>query len=129
MHALLTMSTEKLLDTLSRDDYYYFVDVLQTAMNQAKRTGCGKQVLAIDKKMHRFPSYRNAGMGTGLPQFHHEPQYQTQMYPPPFANNYTLPASAVAPSATDMQDLQRSGMSNLNGDTVEGASMNEKVCG
>ncbi|GAB7365706.1 hypothetical protein MBLNU230_g7044t1 [Neophaeotheca triangularis] len=45
---------QKLLDTLSGPDYAAFLQDLQQAMNMAKRTGCGKQVVAIEKKMHEF---------------------------------------------------------------------------
>lgn len=43
----LTIRTEKLLSLLRGDDYTYFVDLLHPELIRAKRTGCGKQVLAV----------------------------------------------------------------------------------
>ncbi|KAK0658998.1 Pumilio-like protein 2 [Lasiodiplodia hormozganensis] len=48
---------QKLLDTLNAADYMTFLDHLQPEMNKAKKTLAGKQVQAVEKKMHRFDKY------------------------------------------------------------------------
>lgn len=117
---------EKLLDTLSRDDYFLFLDVLHPAMTQAKRTGCGKQVLSIEKKMHRFEDFRNGGVSSD--GFH----YQVQPMPGPmptlsqFVSHYTSAATTPPPLTADTQSLQSSRVPSVNGDTIEGASAGRK---
>ncbi|KAF2168021.1 hypothetical protein M409DRAFT_53355 [Zasmidium cellare ATCC 36951] len=113
---------QKLLDTLAPDDYFFFVDLLQPAMVQTKRNGCGKQVLSIDKKMHRFDSYRTGGAPIGTTPFNRN-GFQLQMPTPPFASNYTSAATTPPPLTADTQSLQSSGIPSVNGDTVEGATL------
>lgn len=48
---------QKLLDTLAAADYATFIDYLQPEMTKAKKTVAGKQVQAVEKKMHRFDKY------------------------------------------------------------------------
>lgn len=110
---------EKLLDTLILDDYLHFVDVLQPALSQAKRTGCGKQVLSIEKKMHRFSAYRGGPTSGGaynphilrlpVPQFAKAIDSATTTPPPP-------------PLTADTRSLQSSALQSIDGDTVEGAA-------
>lgn len=119
---MLIRATEKLLDTLTPDDYFFFVDLLQPAMVQAKRTGCGKQVLSIDKKMHRFDAYRNGSAPNGTTPFNPRNGFQLQMPTPPFASNYTSAATTPPPLTADTQSLQSSGIPSVNGDAVEGAT-------
>ena len=45
---------EKLLDTISPQDYFAFLEYLEPAVSQAKRTGCGKQIQSVERKMERF---------------------------------------------------------------------------
>lgn len=119
---MLTRDAEKLLDTLAPDDYFFFVDLLQPAMVQTKRNGCGKQVLSIDKKMHRFDSYRTGGAPNGTTPFNRN-GFQLQMPTPPFASNYTSAGTTPPPLTADTQSLQSSGIPSVNGDTVEGATL------
>ncbi|KKY23759.1 putative mrna binding protein pumilio [Diplodia seriata] len=48
---------QKLLDTLNAPDYMAFLDCLQPEINKVKKTLAGKQVQAVEKKMHRFDKY------------------------------------------------------------------------
>lgn len=118
---MLTYATEKLLDSLSPDDYFYFLDLLQPAMVHARRTGCGKQVLSIDKKMHRFDSFRTGGAPNG--NGFNRNGFQLPIPTPPFASNYTSAATTPPPLTADTQSLQSSGIPSVNGDTMEGATV------
>lgn len=116
-------STEKLLDTLSSDDFAFFVELLQPAVNQAKRTGCGKQLMSVEKKMHRLPPRWNepappAGYG-------HNP-YQLPLPTPPFASHYASATTTPPPLTSDTQSLQSSAIPSINGDAVEGADCSRK---
>lgn len=123
----LTNPTEKLLDTLSPEDYILFLDMLQPAMNQAKRTGCGKQVLSIDKKMHRFDAYRGGGLPVTAP-FNH-PGFHMPLPTPHFASNLASAATTPPPLTADTQSLQSSALPSVNGDAVEGAALSRKGSG
>lgn len=117
---LANILTEKLLDTLSPEDYHHFHELLQPAMTQAKRTGCGKQVLSIEKKMQRFPPFRgsisNPGpFNTGV--------YQLPLPTPPFVSYHGSAANTPPPLTADTQSLQSSAIPSINGDTVEGAAI------
>lgn len=114
---------QKLLDTLHVDDYLAFLELLQPAMAQAKRTGCGKQLLAIEKRMHRFASYRN-GLANGPPPFN--PTYQLPLPTPPFASHYASNANTPPPLTADTQSLQSSTIPSINGDAVEGAAVSSR---
>lgn len=48
---------QKLLDTLGAPDYAQFLEYLQPEMIKAKRIISGKQVLSVEKKMHRFERF------------------------------------------------------------------------
>lgn len=117
------MSAEKLLDTLCPEDFACFVDVLQPAMNQAKRTGCGKQTMSIEKKMHRLPP-RWGGQSNGNAYNHGG--YQLPLPTPPFASHYGSAATTPPPLTADTQSLQSSTIPSINGDTIEGADRNRK---
>ena len=112
----LTSPTEKLLDTLCQDDYCRFIEVLQPALSQAKRTGCGKQVLSIEKRMHRFPHFRGGPPNGGT--------MNVEMYRLP------VPASFPASTATtppplirdEPPSIQSSNLPSIDGDAVEGAA-------
>ena len=92
-------------------------------MTQAKRTGCGKQVLAIEKKMHRFPPFRNGTASMGPFSGH---TYQLPLPTPPFASHYGSAATTPPPLTADTQSLQSSAIPSINGDTVEGAGMGSR---
>ena len=110
----LTSSTEKLLETLCSEDYNPFVDLLQPALAHAKRTGCGKQVLSIEKKMHRFPPCRG-GHPNGA-------TYNGQMYRLPLPASFPASTANTPPPLTnDQPSLQNSNLSTIDGDAVEGA--------
>ncbi len=112
--------TEKLLETLCQEDYHHFMDVLQPAMTQAKRTGCGKQVLSIEKKMHKFPAFRSS-LGSIGP-------FNNALYqlPPPSFNGHYSPAGTTPPPLTTDTSLQSSAIQSINGDAVEGAAFNTR---
>ncbi|KAK3672845.1 mRNA binding protein puf3 [Recurvomyces mirabilis] len=120
---------QKLLDTLSSDDFASFVEILQPAMSQAKRTGCGKQVQSIEKKMERFarlPRW-NTGYSNhthGQHNGHNHDHYGTMhlsLPPPLFASTFASAANTPPPLTADTQSLQSSGLPSINGDAVEGA--------
>ncbi|CAK3855225.1 Pumilio 2 [Lecanosticta acicola] len=115
---------QKLLDTLSSQDFAFFLEILQPAVALAKRAGCGKQVLSIEKKMHRFDTYRNGSISGG-PTFN-RPGFQLPLPPPSFASNYNSAANTPPPLTADTQSLQSSGIPSVNGDTVEGAAASRK---
>lgn len=112
-------SAEKLLDTLSPEDYGHFLDLLQPAMAQAKRTGCGKQVLSIEKKMQKFATFRN-NLGNAGP--FNAGMYQLPLPTPPFASYHGSAATTPPPLTADTQSLQSSAIPSINGDAVEGAA-------
>ena len=92
-------------------------------MIQAKRTGCGKQVLSIEKKMQRFPPLRSSlnfvgGFGAS--------SYRLPIPTPPFASYHGSAATTPPPLTADTQSLQSSGIPSINGDAVEGAGMNSR---
>lgn len=118
---------EKLLDTLARDEYYYFVELLQPAMAQAKRTGCGKQVLSIEKKMHKFDSFGNGNVSNSAAIGRHGQSVQFPTMPQSFASNFNSAATTMPPlSAAATPSQQRSRLPHANGDTVEGAAASRK---
>lgn len=117
---------EKLLDTVGHDDYSMLHAALMPAMTQAKRNGCcGKQLMSIEKKMHRFNSYRhgsmssNGGVRVSIP-------FQMPMPTPPYATRYNSAATTPPPLTADTQSLQSSGLPSVNGDAVEGAAASRK---
>ena len=113
----LTGGAEKLLDTLTPDDYLQLVDMLQPALSQAKRTGCGKQVLSIEKKMHRVPGFRGGPTNVGA--------YNAHAFRPPvpqFGNAIDSATTTPPPLTADTRSIQSSAMQSIDGDTVEGAA-------
>lgn len=107
---------EKLLDTLCLSDYAYFMTILQPEMAKAKRTGCGKQVLSIEKKMHRDH------YGNGVQAGHN----YLPMPTPPFASGFGSAATTPPPLTADTQSLRSSTIPSVNGDAVEGAPSSRK---
>jgi len=109
---------EKLLDTLCAEDFANFVELLQPAVSQAKRTGCGKQMLSIEKKIHRLPTRWNSGLATnGFGHVNNPPQ----LSPPPFAIQYGPAATTPSPVPTaDTQSLQSSAIRSTNSEAAEG---------
>lgn len=101
---------QKLLDLLSQQDFDHFIDVLQPELAKAKRTGCGKQVTAIEKRMQRpydqslLPNQAVFGSRTIS---------QNTTPPPP-------------PLTADQRSLQTSSVGSVNGDTLEGATSSRK---
>lgn len=114
---MLTSGAEKLLDTLAPDDYLQFVDMLQPALNQAKRTGCGKQVLSIEKKMHRVPGFRNGPANVGAYNPH---AFRVPI--PQFGNAIDSATTTPPPLTADTRSIQSSALQSLDGDAVEGAA-------
>ncbi|KAF2767510.1 ARM repeat-containing protein [Teratosphaeria nubilosa] len=117
---------QKLLDTLCAEDFTTFMDQLQPAVNQAKRTGCGKQMLSIEKKMHSRMSPGRWTNGSGSIYGQSHGGYGLQMPTPPFASHYGSAATTPPPLTSDTQSLQSSNISSVNGDTVEGADRSRK---
>lgn len=122
---------EKLLDTLCREDYFAFLEILYPAMAQAKRSGCGKQVLSIEKKMHRFEEYINGvppgAMAYGRPPYQMQPMSMSMPGPQPhFVSNYNSAATTPPALTADTQSLQSSRVPSVNGDAIEGASASRK---
>ncbi|KAK4550587.1 hypothetical protein LTR36_000166 [Oleoguttula mirabilis] len=117
---------QKLLDTLCNEDFGCFVDLLHPAVSQAKRTGCGKQLMSVERKMHRTPP-QWAGQTNGH-AYNHGP-YQMPLPTPPFASHYGSAATTPPPLTADTQSLQSSKMPSINGDAVEGADRNRKGSG
>ncbi|KAK6403693.1 mRNA binding protein puf3, partial [Oleoguttula sp. CCFEE 5521] len=107
----------KLLEKLCPADFIYFHQHLQPAINDAKRSGCGKQLISIEKKMQDRLPYLHANsqphhsMMLGIPQHPHTP----------FGSRYGSAANTPPPLTADTQSLQSSGLPSVNGDTVEGA--------
>ncbi|KAI6813032.1 putative Pumilio like protein [Hortaea werneckii] len=114
---------QKLLDTLSSDDFAFFVELLQPAVNQAKRTGCGKQLMSVEKKMHRLPPRWN---GPAPPASYGHNPYQLPLPTPPFASHYASATTTPPPLTSDTQSLQSSAIPSINGDAVEGADCSRK---
>ncbi|KAF2097494.1 ARM repeat-containing protein [Rhizodiscina lignyota] len=54
---------QKLLDVLGSEDYPTFVDALAPEMFKAKRCITGKQILAVERKMHRFDKKNDSPLG------------------------------------------------------------------
>lgn len=118
----LTRHAEKLLDTLCMEDYLHFVEMLWPAVTQAKRTGCGKQVMAIEKKMHKFQPHRN-GLANNNTFHGHAGNYQLPIPTPPYASNYGSAATTPPPLTADSRSLQSSRIPSISGDAVEGAAI------
>ncbi|KAK4984214.1 mRNA binding protein puf3 [Elasticomyces elasticus] len=135
---------QKLLDTLAAHDYNYFMSILQQEMARAKRTGCGKQVLSIEKRMHRYaalpsPSAPYTHGYNSQHQQHQQqhPQNQHQHLHRPLQNSQHNPQQmsqqqntnadvSIAPtppppSLTPGTSLQNSSLPSVDGDAVEGA--------
>jgi hypothetical protein len=88
--------------------------MLQPALSLAKRTGCGKQVLSIEKKMHRFPGFR------GGPAYNPHP---FRLPVPQLGNGIDSATTTPPPPLTaDTRSLQSSAIQSVDGDTVEGAT-------
>lgn len=100
-------------------------------MVQAKRTGCGKQTVSIEKKMHRYDVYRHGGVSNAAPyqsRYGHGFQLPVQMpmTMAPFASHYNSAATTPPPLTADTQSVQSSCLPSLNGDAVEGATASRK---
>ncbi|KAM3423391.1 hypothetical protein BST61_g824 [Cercospora zeina] len=123
---------QKFLDTLNMTDFFVFCDNLQAPLLQAKRTGAGKQVLAIEKKMHRFDLVQHNGNinHSAHYQVQSGPGYQMPMQMPmtvaPYSSNYNSAATTPPPLTADTQSLQSSCLPSINGDAVEGAAASRK---
>ncbi|EME48060.1 hypothetical protein DOTSEDRAFT_69859 [Dothistroma septosporum NZE10] len=114
---------QKLLDTLNAQDYFMFYDIVQPAIAHAKRTGCGKQILSIDKRMHKFDSLRNGSVSSATGGAIAHPRDArlpfSMHYSTPFASTYTSAANTPPPMIADTP--QSSIVPSVNGDAVEGA--------
>ncbi|CAD0112784.1 unnamed protein product [Aureobasidium uvarum] len=101
---------QKLLDLLSQQDFDHFIDVLQPELAKAKRTGCGKQVTAIEKRM-QIPY--DQGLLTQPAVFGSRTISQNTTPPPP-------------PLTADQRSLQNSSVGSVSGDALEGATSSRK---
>ena len=123
---MLTRNAEKLLDTLCLEDFSYFHDLLQPAMSQAKRTGCGKQVQSIEKKMDRLARPRWNANGNGNTNGFHNEMYRMPLPNSQFASSFASAANTPPLLTADTQSLQSSAIPSINGDAVEGADRSRK---
>ncbi|PSN68454.1 ARM repeat-containing protein [Corynespora cassiicola Philippines] len=74
---------QKMMDTLCRRDYDEFVTLLKPEMERAKKSGIsGKQIISVEKKMHRFDRVDSVSPPT-----------------PPLTNDAQSPQSSSLPSA------------------------------
>lgn len=92
-------------------------------MQQAKKTGCGKQVQSIEKKMHRFPlppRWNGDANGYGYNT------YQLSVPTPLYGSHFASAANTPPPLTADTQSLQSSTIPSINGDAVEGADRSRK---
>ena len=105
----LTPSAEKLLDVVTPHDYSCLSDQLMPELNRAKRTGCGKQVVSIEKKMLQ----RRSG-------------YFASHSASPFTSRNISASTTPTPLTTDGRSLQTSSQPSVNGDAVEGAAMSRE---
>ncbi|TIA22215.1 ARM repeat-containing protein [Aureobasidium pullulans] len=101
---------QKLLDLLSQPDLDHFIEILQPELAKAKRTGCGKQVTAIEKRMQR-PYEQN--LHAHQSAFGSRTISQNTTPPPP-------------PLTADQRSLQNSSVGSVNGDALEGAASSRK---
>lgn len=91
---------QKLLKTLNDGDYRLFLEVLRPALQQARRTGGGKQLAAVEEKMQRLD--------------HHLDHRQV----------YNGMSSGVSNGTTHgMSNGMANGMAYTSGDTVGGAGL------
>jgi hypothetical protein len=112
---------EKLLDTLNGEDFNTFMELLQPAVTQAKRTGCGKQMLSIEKKLHnRVATVRWGANNNASNNFGNHGGYGLQLPTPPFVSQYGSAAPTPPPMIAETS-LQSSNLPGVNGDAVEGA--------
>lgn len=80
---------EKLLDTLKYQDFSLLHELLQPAMSNARRTGCGKQLASIEKKMDRFARRNWTGYSAAPPIAHEVHQPTAPGYGSPFGSDST----------------------------------------
>ncbi|GAB7353398.1 hypothetical protein MBLNU459_g3872t1 [Dothideomycetes sp. NU459] len=95
---------QKLLDVLSCEHYVYFIDFLQPEMVKARRAGGGKQLVSIEKKMHRLGS-------------------------PGYVHGHVTASSgsrSISTATTPSLSVQNSSVASVNGDATEGASSSRK---
>jgi mRNA-binding protein PUF3 len=59
---IANFTSEKFLDQLKGEDYDAFVMYLQPEMAKARLSVTGKQIAAVDKKMHRHERYDSPNM-------------------------------------------------------------------
>lgn len=105
---------QKLIDTLGDEEYAPFGLLLGPAMAAAKRTGCGKQVGMIEKKMCNRGLEMRKGSGVG--------GFGRQG----FGSGYGSVAGTPPPLTADTRSAISSGLPSLNGDAVEGAAVGRK---
>jgi hypothetical protein len=101
---------QKLLDLLTQQDFDYFIEILQPELIKAKRTGCGKQVAAIEKRTQRSDEQDVPVHGN---DFGNHSISQNATPPPP-------------PLTADQRSLQTSSAGSVNGDALEGATSSRK---
>ncbi|GAB7345173.1 hypothetical protein MBLNU457_3556t2 [Dothideomycetes sp. NU457] len=100
---------QKLLDHLNEPDYGLLLEHLQPELRGARNTNCGKQVMAIEKKMHRY-----GPRGYALHCQHR------------IGSCSHLTGSATPSLTTDSRSVQTSYPPSYNGDATEGATNSRK---
>ena len=121
-----------MLDTLTGDDYYQFVDYLQPNLVHARRTSgpsCTKQVQVIEKKLQdRAKKDREEHTKRGLANGVYNPNvYRAPIGPPQWRNNHSATHTPSPPPSHHFRAAQQNMPSthmngHLNGDTAESAS-------
>lgn len=81
---------QKLLETLSRDEYYKFIVALKPELEKAKNMISGKQIVSVEKKMYRYDRIDSPTM----------PRNSTDVPPtPPLSSSAQSPQTSSVPSA------------------------------
>ncbi|KAF2840364.1 ARM repeat-containing protein [Patellaria atrata CBS 101060] len=120
---------QKLLDTLTHVDYITFLDYLHPEMQKAKRTVNGKQVMAVEKKMHRFDNVRPdlSTAGNDQTSVHSSTSTTTPSVASPTTTNSTQTSqgspAAIANTSTVDIPVQNSDNKNRFTEFIGGVSL------
>lgn len=110
---------------ISHADYYSFVPILQQELNKAKRTGCGKQVLAVSNATLLTPGLEDrADLFCQIEKSMHRfgPAYGSHQASGPTPYNISA-ATTPPPLTSDARSVQTSSAASINSDAMEGAGI------
>ncbi|KAF2261655.1 ARM repeat-containing protein [Lojkania enalia] len=85
---------QKILDTLCDEDYQEMVSILRPEMEKAKKIVSGKQMISVEKKMHRFGPHHSSLISTA-------DTASIALTPPLSTSNAQSPQSSSLPSTTN----------------------------